>query len=234
MATPPPLERRTDTYADRSLEVLRGMVLDGTLLPGQRLNEVGLSRALGISRGPLREAIQRLASDGLLNVVAHRGAYVRTFDAQELKDLYELRIALETHAVRLAVRRADTEDLRDLDELLRATEELLISDADTAYPSELDFHRRVVALADNQPLQRAFEDANNQIQLARSRSARQPRRARDACSEHREVLRALAAGDGDQSARLLTEHLDHSLHNALSLFENDVPESPEGIGEGQL
>ncbi|MEV4601062.1 GntR family transcriptional regulator [Amycolatopsis sp. NPDC049253] len=229
MATPPPLERRTDTYAGRSLDVLRGMVRDGQLQPGQRLNEVELARALGISRGPLREAIQRLASEGLLNVVPHRGAYVRTFDADELRDLYELRTALETHAVRLAARRADNEDLRDLDDLLRATEEVLESDVDTAYPGELDFHHRVVALSGNQSILRAFADANNQIQLARSRSGRQPRRARDAFKEHREVLRALAAGDADVAARLMDEHLQHSLENALSLFENTVPDSPKGL-----
>ncbi|WP_326565621.1 GntR family transcriptional regulator [Amycolatopsis rhabdoformis] len=229
MATPPPLERRTDTYAGRSVDVLRGMVRDGQLQPGQRLNEVELARALGISRGPLREAIQRLASEGLLAVVPHRGAYVRTFDAGELRDLYELRTALETHAVRLAARRADTEDLRDLEELLRATEEVLESDVDTAYPNEFDFHHRVVALSGNQSMLRAFADANNQIQLARSRSGRQPRRARDAFQEHREVVRAIAEGDAELAARLLGEHLQHSLDNALALFDTSVPDSPGGL-----
>jgi DNA-binding GntR family transcriptional regulator len=119
--TRPPKLGRVATYAGRSLEVLRTMILDGTLAPGERLNEVHLSQALGISRGPLREAIQRLASEGLVEAVTHRGVYVRSFSARELSDFYELRIALETHAVRLAARYSPQDRIDELGQMLDET-----------------------------------------------------------------------------------------------------------------
>jgi DNA-binding GntR family transcriptional regulator len=224
---PAPLARVSNTFAGRSLEVLRGMILDGELLPGERLNEVELARALGISRGPLREAIQRLTSDGLVVAVSHRGAYVRSFDAEELGELYEVRIALETHAVRLAARRADGGDLEDLREMLQVTEAVLESESASAYPTELDFHQRVVALAGNSMLLAATVDVHHKIQLARARSGRQPVRARRAFEEHRDVLAALRDGDEDHAAALMTAHLEHSLQSGLALLRQEALENPE-------
>lgn len=79
------------------------MVLGGQLAPRERLNEGAIAGTLGISRGPLRDAIQRLSSGGLLRVVRHKGAYVHTLTEQNFRDLYELRIAIEAYAVRLEV-----------------------------------------------------------------------------------------------------------------------------------
>ena len=82
---------RDGTFSRRTEVVIRDMILDGTIPPGERLNEVALASALGISRGPLREAIQRLAGEGLLTVISHRGAFVRTFEAREIDELYDMR-----------------------------------------------------------------------------------------------------------------------------------------------
>jgi len=216
---PDPLERRAQTFSGASLAVLRDMVLTGRLLPGERLNEVELARALQISRGPLREAIQRLASEGLLTIVSHRGAYVRTFDAGELRDLYELRIALEMHAVRLAAERLTADDVADVGELLDETREAL-ADAG-GYPEELDFHQRMVALTGNQTLLSATVEVHRQIHLARSRSGQQPDRARDAYDEHRAVVDHVAAGNGEAAANLMRTHLQKSLENALRIFDEN-------------
>ncbi len=108
------LERR-QTISNQSEAVLRELILSGELPPGSRLNEVELAASLGISRGPLREAIQRLVAEGLLTLIAHRGAHVRTFHPEELRDLYELREALETHGCKLAATRATEAQLNQLD-----------------------------------------------------------------------------------------------------------------------
>src|SRR5690606_20563109 len=76
-------------------DVLRRMILDGTLSPGERLNEVTIAESIGISRGPLREAIKRLSGQGYLTMETHRGAFVKAYTPQEIMDLYELRSALE-------------------------------------------------------------------------------------------------------------------------------------------
>lgn len=210
---PGPLERPEQTFSGRAVDVLREMVLLGQLEPGQRLNEVELANALGISRGPLREAIQRLRSEGLLTAVSGRGAYVRTFTAEALSDLYEVRIALEVHAVRLASRKLGPEGVKELRELLDATDQSVA--ADHTYPQDLDFHQRMVALAGNPALIDTVTDIHRQIQLARWRSGHVPVRAKQALEEHRAVLEHLAAGRGEKAAAVLTEHLRHSLESAL-------------------
>jgi DNA-binding GntR family transcriptional regulator len=220
----PPKLGRVATYAGRSLEVLRGMILDGTLAPAERLNEVHLSQALGISRGPLREAIQRLASEGLVEAVPHRGVYVRSFSARELSDLYELRIALETHAVRLAARYAPQQRIDELGSMLDETESSMGVHATGAYPEDPDFHARLARLAANPPLIEALTDVGRKIRLARARSAHQPRRARTALDEHREILAALVGRDGEGAAAKLEAHLTSSLNNALAVLRAAEPD----------
>ncbi|NKY35603.1 GntR family transcriptional regulator [Nocardia speluncae] len=207
---------RTATFAHRTESVLRDMVLDGTLKPGERLNEVALAAELGISRGPLREAIQRLVSEGLLTVISHRGAFVRTFTRQEVVDLYELRAALELHAVRLLCRTAGDDDLADLEALLKAAQEHVATTADTAYPAELDFHLQIVVLTNNQALLSAALETQRLVSLARTMSANRPTRAREAVAEHEDLVTALKKRDPERAVRCMEDHLRHSMESALA------------------
>jgi DNA-binding GntR family transcriptional regulator len=235
---PAPLVREVQTFSGRTVEVLRDLVVTGRLRPGERLNEVELANALGISRGPLREAIQRLRSEGLLTTIANRGAYVRTFTPQQLRDLYEVRIALETHAVRLAAEVAADERLAELRELLDATDTAL--KVGGPYPRDLDFHQMFVGLADCQALYDAAVEVHRQIEVARSRSANEPSRARIALVEHREIFDHLEAGRGVHAANALDRHLRSSLSNALSVLEQGTVvgspaagrQSPDRSGRG--
>jgi DNA-binding GntR family transcriptional regulator len=205
------------TYADRSVAVLRAMILDGRLSPGARLNEVHLSQALGISRGPLREALRRLSSQGLIDIVPHRGAFVSSFSSRQLQELYELRIALECHAARLVAEREDRSGVEELAAELDGAARLLDQE-DRPYPPDQDFHGTLLRLADNTELLEAAAAVTARISLARSKSASQPARARAALEEHRNVLAALSAGDADGATRLLRAHLMASLENAVSLL----------------
>ncbi|HEV7628446.1 MAG TPA: GntR family transcriptional regulator [Streptomyces sp.] len=222
---------RNNTFSQATETVLREMVLDGTIAPGDRLNEVLIAAELGISRGPLREAIQRLSSEGLLTVISHRGAFVRTFSRQDIVELYELRSALELHAVRLACERATPEDLDDLDAMLSDTESRIRESSAHAYPQELDFHLRLVQLAGNQALMRAAQDVQRQLGLARSMSAKRPMRARAAVVEHAELVAVLRSRDVEQATRMMSRHLDHSMRSALSVLglppagETEEPDS---------
>jgi DNA-binding GntR family transcriptional regulator len=216
---PAPLAREALTFSGRTVEVLRDMVLTGRVRPGERLNEVEIANALGISRGPLREAIQHLRSEGLLITVSHRGAYVRTFTRAELSELYEVRIALESHAVRLAAEKSNQDGIDELRQMMADTNQALAKKA--GYPSELDFHQRMVLLADNEALLDAVVEVHRKIGLARSRSAYVPTRARTAFSEHEEVLEHLANSEGELAAKVLTTHLRSSLANALKIFDTD-------------
>lgn len=222
---------RENTFANRTEAVLREMILDGTIAPGERLNEVALAASLGISRGPLREAIQRLTSEGLLTVITHRGAFVRTFSRAEVVELYELRAALELHAVRLACRRATDDEIEDLAALLDETQERISETSNRAYPPELDFHLRVVMLASNPALLNRTLETQRQLSLARSISAKRPLRARAAVVEHDQLVNALKQRDRNLATGLMEEHLEHSMHSALEALNLPDDAAPYGAGD---
>lgn len=213
-------------YADQVSQILRRMIFDGQLRIGQRLNEVEISSSLGISRAPLREAIQALANEGLLMTVPNRGSYVRTYTPDELGDLYELRIAIEVHSLGLTAVRANPDELHDLDTMLDDTRERMDSEEQSLhYPEELDFHLRLVGLARSPELLGAARSVHQRITLARSRSGHQPHRAKDAFDEHRELAGRLRAGDAVGAGRLLERHLRESLANALSILRHESHDS---------
>jgi DNA-binding GntR family transcriptional regulator len=217
---PKRVRRQRLTVAGLAEEELREMVLDGRLAQGQRLNEVAIAEDLGISRGPLREAIQRLASEGLLTVVPHRGAFVRMLDEAELRQLYELRIAIETHAVRLGVEHCTPQQLQALEDALERTRKIFREEDEPHYPSDLDIHALLVSLADNEALLRAMHDTHARIHLARARSAYAPKRAQQAYREHVQIVAAIRDGKADDAAALLETHLRQSVENAAELIRS--------------
>src|SRR5690606_30262469 len=215
---------RSGTYADKSLVVLRQIILDRELAPGQLLNTVHLSQALRISRLPMREIILRLAAKRLRQSVSQRGVYVRSLSSRVLCDFSQMLIALETHAVRLAARDAPQDRIDELGDMLDETEHTRDDDTAGAYPADPDFHARLARLAANPPLLQALTEVGRKIKLARARSAHQPQRARTALEEHREILAALSKRDGDKAAALLESHLTSSLNNALAVLRASEPE----------
>ena len=229
-----PIAKSYATIANLTERSIREMVFDGRLAPGARVNEVELAEAFGISRGPLREAIQRLASQGLLTTRTHHGATVKVFEWDELRELYEVRIALEAFAVVAGAARADLDQLESLSKLLRETQRLLSLSGTESYPSDLDFHRQIVALSGNSALMEMHALTLQKIELARSRSAKDPRRAREAMQEHHNVLNALLEGTPDLAAQALQDHLMRSLHSAGAILSG-APEAGRDPGaEGNV
>ena len=216
-ATPPDARLSRDgTFSQRTEAVLRDMIIDGRLTPGERLNEVALAAALGISRGPLREAIQRLASEGLLRVVSHRGAFVRTFEKAEVEELYDVRAALEMYVTRLVCERASDADIAELRTMIEATAASMSDEPTAAYPGERDLHARLLALGGHAEIERVLQETQRQISLARSMSAKAPARAREALSEHEDLVTAIEARDGDKAAAIMRLHLQRACEGAVN------------------
>ena len=209
---------RESSLRQQALDELRRSVLSGRFQPGERLNEVEIAASLGVSRGPVREALQYLGSEGLISLVAHRGAFVPTFTAKRLGQLYEVRIALEGMAARIAAERGSTADIDDLRLTLEETVRALNALDDVPYPSDLDFHRRIISISGNPELLGHTEKVHLQLTLARSRSGYQPQRARRAYQEHVLVFEALVDRDADAAEGAMREHLESSLHSATCLF----------------
>jgi DNA-binding GntR family transcriptional regulator len=191
---------------------MREMILTGVLEMGSRLNEVDLSEAFGISRPPLHEAMRSLASQGLLEIVKNKGAFVPSYTAKDLCEIYEVRMALELRSARLLATRCTANDLGQIERTLDSAEDAMSRGESSAYPKALDFHQLIVWLAGNRHLSDMATTIDQKLQLARIRSGKLPGRANEARDEHRKIF---TLRDGDAAAELVTQHLRGSLANAL-------------------
>lgn len=207
-----------DASVSRQTEaVLRERILNGKLVPGERLNEVEIANSMGVSRGPLREAIQKLAGEGLLNLQSRRGAYVRKYEPREIIEIYEMRVALELYAIRLVAQRATDEDLAGLEAMLVDSSNSLQPESG-AYVAELDFHQRMVDLADNSAIRKSCLEANHRLYLALSTTKRTKDRAGHAAGEHVEIATALRSRNISAATTLMETHLEASMRNALTVL----------------
>jgi DNA-binding GntR family transcriptional regulator len=217
-----PLLTPERSLSERATDVIRELVLGGEFRPGERLNEGELATMLGVSRGPIRDALQRLASAGLIELQPRRGAFIPDYDAAELTHRYEVREALEVAGARLAAVRGRQSDIDELRGLLSATADVLNSGAEVSYPADLDLHLKIIAMARNPHLIEQTSKVHLQIRLIRSRSSYQPQRAREALQEHALIVSAIADRDAEAAEAAMRSHLTRSLEHAKSLF------GPEG------
>ena len=202
-----PLDNRTlwEQVRDR----LREDILAGRLEPGTELSEVALARDFGISRGPLREALGRLASEGLVTVTPRRGAVVTQLSRQEFIDAYQVREALETLAVRLAVPQisdAEVAHLWELCELMaRAARENQVR---LFFDTNNSFHEALVRGSRNQKLHEVHRMLVGQMVPYLPRSLELRGNLEQSVAEHEAILAAIEARDADRAAELLAEHIE--------------------------
>jgi DNA-binding GntR family transcriptional regulator len=192
---------------DRVFLELKNQAISYAIKPGSRLNEGEVARGLGVSRTPVREALNRLTAAGFLSFTPSQGFFRKPLDATEVFDLYEMRQAIEVAAVRLAATRASDEALRELAEFLAAS-------ADYRDPRQIDklvdfdegFHERIVRATGNQEMLACLHNINERIRFFRWVDMESERR-RNTQEEHRQVLAALQARDGERAAALLHDHI---------------------------
>ena len=152
------------TLCERVYRHLRQQILEDQLPPGAELPEAALSRELAVSRGPIREAMGRLAAEGLVTVRPRRGAEVRSLTPQELVDAYQVREALEVMAVRLAVPRTTESDLTCLDELVNSMAEFARKDRVAEFfAANVAFHELLCQLSGNTKLEEVHHRLEGEI-----------------------------------------------------------------------
>jgi DNA-binding GntR family transcriptional regulator len=212
---------RTKKFADEAADVLREMILAGHVRAGERVNEVALAQQLGISRSPIREALSALASEGLVEFTPGRGASVVESSSELVRQLGEVRVALECQAARLVAARIPEAELNDLDHLLEATETVLVTKTDAPYPRQLDFHDQLLVATGNLELQRLGRSVITRLQLARARSGSAPSRARRAAEEHRAIFEAIRGGDVDAAEQAMRSHLRTAIDSAVAAMSGN-------------
>ncbi len=203
---PSALDHRT--LWQRVHEHLRDEISSGRLTPGTELHEVALAASLGVSRGPIREALGRLATEGLVTIRPRRGAIVRALSSEEFIEAYQVREALEMMAVRLAVPKVTAEDLTALERLI---EEMALrgeaGDVQGLFEANTEFHQRFFDVADNRLLAELYRQLRGQIDRHRLRSLGLRGDFRRSIDEHRAILWAARTGDVERAVRLTSDHI---------------------------
>jgi DNA-binding GntR family transcriptional regulator len=193
----------------------------------ERLQEDRLARSLSVSRTPVREALKLLARDGLIGTANGKGVAVQPLEAHDLEELYQIRIALEPAAARLAARNASEAELEALRAVLGQVETLLAeSEPDPRRLAALSgrFNDLIAEASRNGRLAALVRQYREMILRAKGTTLGQPGRARQALAEHKRLLRALESRDPDEAARAALTHLEEARRVRMQLhFDRSRP-----------
>jgi DNA-binding GntR family transcriptional regulator len=191
-------------------------IIKGQLEPGKQLDEKEISESLGVSRTPLREAINRLAQEGIVREIPYRGNFVRKFTAKEVVDLYEVRKTLEVMAIRLAVIRMAPQDAEELAGLVRQTAEAQEAGDMEAYAKlDTDFHDKIAECSGNQVLNQMLNSMSTQIKMIRHIANSSNKVVKKAQFDREQILSAIATRDAEAAGRFMEEHIQHVMEEVI-------------------
>lgn len=223
------MKRRGTLPARRSLsetvyQHLKDSVVAGQLLPGAQIFEEQITRELRVSRTPVREALQRLEFEGLVEVRAHKGTFVSLIDDESLREIFEFREAIEGQVARLATERIVGETRRGLGELLeRLRESVERADPRAFLEADTRLHRTLVAACGNRRLQRTMEILESQIARTRFLSIIALTRMEKSSSEHEAIIRAVIEGNAREAEETMRHHIRAVYLNLTENLSRIVP-----------
>ncbi|MFC8242887.1 GntR family transcriptional regulator [Streptomyces chartreusis] len=205
---------------ERVLATLRQDIIAGRLLPGDRLVERELADRFGVSRVPVREAIRALVAEGFVHFETPRRTVVRRLSPADVKELFELREALEVYAAGLAASRATPEDLADLRELLRAAASATeAGDAEKITDVNTRFHNRILAMAGNSLLTSVMEPVDGRLRWLTRQNEEWPQ----LLTEHQDLYEAIASGDPDRARTHTLTHVQANYRSTVRHLFGDDP-----------
>jgi len=224
-----PLE--TSTTASIVASRIREAIADGSFPPGTRLGEAQLSRALGVSRGPVREALQRLIQEGLLRDERNRGVFVVDLGPKDIEEIYEARAAIERAAVRRLVASPGLEE--DVVRLATIVEQMdraaQAGDWRAIAQGDMGFHEALVASTQNDRLRRLYATLLTETRMCLMRLESAYANPGELVDEHRAIVEALRARDADRALAAIDDHL----LLGLGALKSDSPSSGERVNRDQ-
>ena len=209
MSTPTPIYQK-----------LLAAIENGDLRPGDRLLETDLAQRFGVSRTPIREAIRRLETDGL---VAHKprvGAMIRVLAQQEIVELYEMRIVLEATAAQMATKHASKAEIHTL-KTLNAQMMQVATDPYKVAMLNRKFHGCILSAARNRFLAQSHNSLSHALVLLGKTTLESSERVKDVVSQHDAIVEALKSGQPETADKIMRTHMEASLEHRLKALQLD-------------
>ncbi|MFK8034703.1 MAG: GntR family transcriptional regulator [Hyphomicrobiales bacterium] len=196
---------------------LHNAIRTGLFQPGDRLREEDVSKRLSLSRTPVREALRKLESDGIVQHRARIGAVIRTLSQPEVVELYEMRAVLERTAAQMAAKHASGAEIDTLEEL----NENIHTARDNALAAAAfnqDFHRCIYMATRNRFLLESARALNNALMLLGPTTMEDEARIKTVCQQHRSIIEAIRVGDEVAAGNAAETHLQTSLRHRLKVM----------------
>lgn len=209
-------EPQSGSLRSRVFTQLQNDILNGRYEPGESLIELKLSEELGVSRTPIREALRQLELEGLVQSIPNKGAIVKGVSAQDIQDIYTIRMLIEGLAARWATEKITPRELEELKEAVEL-EEFYTLKNDNVHLLQFDtrFHDIIFKASKSKPLMHTLSTFHHYVQKARRISMSSPERALEVLEEHKAILQAIIDKDAYKAERLTTEHVRNASSSLL-------------------
>ncbi len=213
---------------DVVFKTLRKGILTGELKPGERLMEIHLANRLGVSRTPIREAIRKLELEGLVTMIPRRGAEVANITEKNLKDVLEVRRALEGLAIELACERITEEKKKELEERLQKVEEAVrTKDTSAIASADVAFHDTIVEASGNNRLVQLVSNLGEQMYRYRFEYIKDVSKHPQIMSEHKIMFNCIIGKDKENAAQTVRLHIDNQEEAIMRKIQKEQGEEKQ-------
>ena len=204
---------------DVVFNTLRQAILRGELKPGERLMEIQLANKLGVSRTPIREAIRKLELEGLVLMIPRKGAEVADITEKSLRDVLEVRTALEELAVQLTCDKITKEQIRELEQAAEQFKKTLKSnDITEIAEADVRFHDIIYLATDNQKLILLLNNLREQMYRYRIEYLKRADKYSQLLAEHEEIIRRIEKKQKKEAAEIVCKHIDNQVAAVMDLI----------------
>ena len=208
------------TMKHQIYQILKKEICDGNFPPGQWLQEKELAEKLNVSRSPVREALKQLVDEGLAIEYPNKGVFVKEFTVKDIEEIYEVRILLESYAIKNSVKTITTSNIRELMEILhKLTKEYENNDLASYIETDTQLHQYIIILGGNSIVSDIYKRIYSQSQQFRIYSLTTKRRFDDSVIEHKQVVENICSGNWKEADRVNKIHLTLAREEIIEHFE---------------
>lgn len=222
---------QSNSLANLVQREIERMILDGSLPSGAKLTEATLADQIGVSRGPVREAFRMLEEAGLVRTEKNRGVFVRDVPVEEALEIFEVRAVMDLYVGRKLAQGITPTEVRELRQLVDAMEQAVKGDnAHDYHRFNLKFHDRLLELTGNNKLLATYRRLVNELSLFRRQNLTSESMTVYS-REHRQIVKAIAAGDPEAAGQAMYQHVMNSRERTLRNYEQKQAATRASVGK---